>query len=204
MTGDEDPEERIRELERPLAEAARASEVGSSAPEAYPAGPTAPPPPTPWTYGGPLPGPPPRRPSGNRMWWILGAVVAVGAVALAGGIAALAAHQLSGARSIITSPPTISGTSSPAGVPGARLGVAGVNQHRTIACNRNVVDVSGVSNTVVITGHCAGLNVSGVQNSVTVEAVDGIDASGFNNKITYHSGTPKVSNSGGSNVIVQG
>ena len=46
--------------------------------------------------------------------------------------------------------------------------------------------------------------MSGVQNSITVDAVDSIDASGFNNKVTYHSGTPKISNSGDSNVVQQG
>jgi len=46
--------------------------------------------------------------------------------------------------------------------------------------------------------------VSGVQNSIAVDAVDSIDASGFNNKVIYHSGTPKISNAGGSNVVQLG
>jgi Protein of unknown function (DUF3060) len=230
MAADDDPEDRIRELERPLADAARASEAGSAQPAAQPysPGPAAPPPPPPWTYGAPFPGPPPPRPSGNRMWWILGTVIVVGVLALAGGIAAFAAHQLSGVRSIINSPPTITDTFSPPATtpggtgpsttrsktprpstsptppPGGRLSVSGVGENRTIACNDNVVSVSGVSNTVLITGHCASLTVSGVQNEITVDAVDSIEASGFNNKVTYHSGTPKVSNSGGSNVVQQG
>ena len=230
MAANDDPEDRIRELERPLADAARASEAGSGQPaaQAYSPGPAAPPPPPPWTYGGPIPGPPPLRPSGNRMWWILGAVIVIGMLALAGGIAAFAAHQLSGVRSIISSPPTITDTSgppattpggtgpsttrtktprpstSPTPPAGARLSVSGIGENRTIACNDNVVSVSGVSNTVVISGHCASLTVSGVQNEITVDAVDSIEASGFNNKVTYHSGTPKVSNSGGSNVVQQG
>jgi len=57
---------------------------------------------------------------------------------------------------------------------------------------------------VVITGHCTQISVSGVQNSITVDSVDAIDASGFNNKVTYHSGTPEVGNSGDSNVVEQG
>lgn len=230
MAANDDPEDRIRELERPLADAARASEAGSAqaAAPAYQPGSAGPPPPPPWTYGGPLSGPPPQRPSGNRMWWILGTVIVVGMLALAGGIAAFAAHQLSGVRSIISSPPTISGpfgppTSSPGATgpsttrtkttrpsmsptppPGDKLSVSGVGENRTIACDDDIVSVSGVSNTVLITGHCASLTVSGVQNQITVDAVDSIQASGFNNKVTYHSGTPKVSNSGGSNVVQQG
>ncbi|OBI29944.1 hypothetical protein A5709_26840 [Mycobacterium sp. E1386] len=225
MAANDDPEERIRELERPLAEAARASEAGSAQPAgpAYSPGPAGPPPPPPaWSYGGPFPGPPPQRPSGNRMWWILGTVIVVGMLALAGGIAAFAAHQLSGVRSIISSPPTITsispgGTSpsatrtktprpstSPAPAPGDEISVSGVGENRTIACNDNIVVVRGVSNTVVITGHCASLTVSGMQNQVTVDAVDSIQASGLNNKVTYHSGAPKVSNAGSANVVQQG
>ncbi|MGB8391663.1 DUF3060 domain-containing protein [Mycobacterium sp.] len=220
MAEKEDPEERIRELERPLAETAQASEFNSARPAApaYPPGPTGAPAPAPWTYGGPFPGPPPKRPSGNRMWWILGALTVIGVLAFAGGIAAFAAHQLSGVRSIVVPPPAISGgISSPANTPGSpgpspspappaggKLSVSGINENRTIACNDSVVSVSGVSNTVVITGHCARLSVSGVQNSITVDAVDSIAASGFNNKVTYHSGTPKISNAGDSNVVQQG
>jgi hypothetical protein len=242
MNSQDDPEERIRELERPLADTARASESGQAAPPGgypYSYGPSGavpppppPPPQSPWTYGGPLSGPPPRSPSGNRTWWILGTVIVVGFLALAGGIAAFAAHQLSGVRSTIGSPPTIptiSGTfgppsttprtsrtptpsktrtatpsTSPTAPPGGSLSVSGINENRTIACNDNIVSVSGVSNTVVITGHCNSLTVSGVQNAITVDAVDSIDASGFDNKITYHSGNPKISNAGGSNVVQQG
>ncbi|OBB92238.1 DUF3060 domain-containing protein [Mycobacterium sp. 852002-40037_SCH5390672] len=230
MAANEDPEDRIRELERPLAETARASEQGSSQPAGHdhpPGPPGAPPPPAPWTYGGPTYGPPRQGPSTNRVWWILGTAVAIGVLALAGGIAAFAAHQISGVKSIIASPPTISATfsppsistspgpptsrrkspspsTSPAAPPGTALSVAGINENRTIACNDNTVSVSGVSNTVSITGHCTSLSVSGVQNSITVESVDSIEASGFNNKVTYHSGTPKIGNSGGSNVVQQG
>lgn len=228
MAANDDPEERIRELERPLAEAARASEQGSSQPgQNYSPGPTgAPPPPAaPWTYGGPTFGPPRQRPSGNRVWWILGTVVAIGVLALAGGIAAFAAHQISGVKSIIATPPTISKTFSPPSIStspstsrrysaspstsptapsGAELSVSGIGENRTLACNDNIVRVSGVSNTVSITGHCTSLSVSGVQNSIIVESVDSIEASGFDNKVTYHAGAPKISNSGDSNVVEQG
>ncbi len=235
MAREDDPEERIRELERPLAETARASEVGSPGAPGAEYNVPPPPPPMPWTYGGAFGGPPPQRPSGNRMWWILGTLIVVGMLALAGGIAAFAAHQFSGVRSIIESPPTISSTpsfptpspsrtrttrpstspsspsspssspsTSPTVPPGGKVSVSGINENRTIACNDSVVSVSGVSNTVVISGHCARLPVSGMQNAITVDAVDAIDASGFNNKVTYHSGNPKISNAGGSNVVEQG
>ncbi|ORW34959.1 hypothetical protein AWB88_02245 [Mycobacterium paraense] len=238
MNSQDDPEQRIRELERPLADAARASEPGQAQPPGgypYPPAPPGPPPPpppaSPWAYGGPSYGPPPGSSSGNRTWWIVGTFVVIGFLALAGGIAAYAAHQLSGVRSIISSPPSISATfgppssatstprspgpsstrtrtttpsTSPTPAPGAKISVSGINENRTISCNNNIVSVSGVSNTVVITGHCTSLTVSGVQNAITVDSVDSIDASGFSNKITYHSGNPKISNSGGSNEVQQG
>jgi hypothetical protein len=88
--------------------------------------------------------------------------------------------------------------------PGGHLGVAGIGENQAIVCNDSSVDISGVSNTVVITGHCASLTVSGAQNVVTVDTSDAISASGYNNKVTFHSGSPHVDNSGDSNVIGQG
>ncbi|GBG38136.1 DUF3060 domain-containing protein [Mycobacterium montefiorense] len=236
MESQDDPEKRIRDLERPLADAARASEL-SDVPQGAPAypppppGAVPPPPPPMYGYGGPYGGPAPKPPSGNRMWWILGTITVIGVLALAGGIAAFAAHQLSGVRSIINSsgvtttpvttsprtttrsprsststPPsrTASPSTSPLPAQGAPLDVSGIDENKTIACNDNVVTVSGISNTIVITGHCASVSVSGMKNSVTVDAADSIEASGMNNQVTYHSGAPKISNSGVDNVVTQG
>jgi Protein of unknown function (DUF3060) len=84
---------------------------------------------------------------------------------------------------------------------GGNLSVAGIGENKTIACNDSVVSVSGVSNTIVITGHCASLTVSGAKNVV---AADTISSSGFNNEVTYHSGSPSVDTSGESNSVQQG
>jgi hypothetical protein len=65
------------------------------------------------------------------------------------------------------------------------------------------VSVSGVSTTVTITGQCATVTVSGMQNKVTLDESDQINASGFDNVVTYHSGAPDI-NSGGSNVVQPG
>ena len=239
MYPQEDPEQRIRNLERPLADAAHASELGQAPPPdgyAYapgPTGPPVPPPPGPRAYSPAYSRPPPKPPSNNRIWWILGTVIVLGFLALAGGIAAFVVHRLSSVSS--TTAPSISATSgpsttrprstvpsttrsrtptptasapststSPTPPPGGSLNISGIGENRTIACNDNVVTISGLSNTVVITGHCNSLTVSGIQNTITVDAVDSIDASGFNNKVTYHTGKPKVSNLGGSNVVQQG
>jgi len=69
-----------------------------------------------------------------------------------------------------------------------------------LACWRFISE----NKTIVITGHCASLTVSGMTNSVTVDAVDTIEASGLNNQVTFHSGSPQITNSGDGNVVHQG
>lgn len=102
MNPEDDPEARIRELERPLADVARASELGGSQSGGYtyPPGP----PPPPYSYGGPFGGPSPRSSSGNRAWWILAAVVVVGVLVLVGGIAAFSAQRLVIAQRLAVDP----------------------------------------------------------------------------------------------------
>src|SRR5277367_5596363 len=71
MKPEDDPEARIRELERPLAETARASEAGATQPPggySYPPGPAVPPPPV--NYGTSFPPTTPRSFSFSRLWWI--------------------------------------------------------------------------------------------------------------------------------------
>ncbi|KAA1249403.1 DUF3060 domain-containing protein [Mycobacterium simiae] len=234
MNPEDDPEARIRQLEQPLAEAARASELGASQPpgdagyQPYPPPPGPVPPPyygSTYGYQSPFPGATPRSSSGNRVFWILAAVFVVGVLAVIGGIVAYAGSHISRTLATLTpsttviqsSPatapppsgsktqsPTARPSSSPAPPPGSSLTVTGLNENKTIACNNSDVTVSGMSNTVVITGHCASLTVSGIENSVTVDTVDTIAASGINNQVTYHSGAPKISKSGAGNVVSQG
>jgi len=82
--------------------------------------------------------------------------------------------------------------------------VSGINEVRTIACNGGSVSISGITNNVTITGRCISVNVSGIQNQVTVDSADAIQASGSGNHVTYHSGSPKVGNSGFDNVVQKG
>ena len=191
MDPQDDPEARVRDLERPLSDVARASEIGAAQPDAYPY-----PTPPPATYGAPYTAPPVKT-AGLRGFWIVLAVFAVGAIALVAGVAVLGAHLLSSRGSIISSPsvrPSISR---------GNLTVGGIGQNRTIACNDSVVTVSGITNTIVLTGHCASLSVVGSQNVVTVDTADTIDASGIENHITFHSGSHNVANNGISNVVAK-
>jgi hypothetical protein len=227
MKSEDDPEARIRELEQPLAETARASEAGVNPPPgkwaAPPGPPFAPPPPS---YGSPSPWTSPRSTSRTRVWWILAAFFIIGTIAIPLGLAVFGIHRgtHSGSTTLLPNPPVSSNSAipsaseaqtpapAPSGSPsaaptapaGADLTIAGIKENRTIACNQSAVNISGISNKVVITGHCASLHLSGVQNMITVDAVDSIEVSGFNNQVTYHTGSPSIDKSGDGNVVQKG
>ena len=89
------------------------------------------------------------------------------------------------------------------GAPGQTVTVSGIDENKTVACNDATVTVSGIRNTVNITGHCVSVSVSGIENAITVDNADRIGASGFDNKVTYHAGTPQI-DATGSNTVEQG
>ncbi len=229
MKPEDDPEARIRELERPLADTARASEMGGGQPPSdysHPTGASLPPPMPPTGFDSPTPWTAPRPPSRNWVGWVIPAFFIIGAIAVPLGFAVAGIFRMTHGGFVHPSPkPSISTSYSapsasqartpapasstppsqaPTAPAGASLTISGINENRTIACNQSKVNVSGISNKVVITGHCASLNVSGVQNSITVDAADSIEASGFNNQITYHTGSPSIENSGEQNAVNQG
>jgi len=161
----------------------------------------------------------PQSSSGNRVWWILAALFRRWRAGGGGIIAAYASHRFSRGNLVVPSsgraPRGLSARQgypaepSPFVVDTATAAGCRAHRHRTqrepsAHCNNNVVTVSGVSNTVVITGHCASVTVSGLNNVITVDATDTIDASGLNNQVTYHSGSPQVSKSGDGNVVQRG
>ena len=204
MEPQDEPEARIRALEQPLADTARATELGTtpytSGSDAY----------TPPGYGAPW-SPPPRRSSGGIPWmiFVIAAVVFMSFAGIAGWYivnkATRTIPDLPGVTipsvGVSTMPPAPGGpTAAP---PGRGLSVAGTGQTKTLECNDNPVLISGVSNTVTITGHCTTVRVSGMQNKVTLDTTDQINVSGVNNVITYRSGKPDI-NIGGSNVVQQG
>ena len=228
MKSEDDPEARIRELEQPLAEAARASEAGENPPPskwapppgaAIPPGPPMPPPPSLPYSGGLFPSPSAQYSRSNRTVWIIAGVFVIGMIALPAAIFLFTAHQVS--RSGMTTfspipsiptasptataandaPPSMPSTSVSTAPAGENITVSGISEARTIACNGGSVSVSGITNNVVITGHCASLSVSGIQNQITVDAADTIQASGSGNQVTYHTGSPKIGNSGFDNVV---
>jgi hypothetical protein len=238
MDPQDDPEARIRALEQPLADTARATELGTTpstgSGNAYLPPPLPPMPPqasgpdygaqyTPPGYGAPW-APPPRKTTSAGIPWVVLGIGAVVFMAVAAGVGFFIVNKSTRQFPMINIP-SISVPSFPSipsiprvqtgqpgqpgqpapttAPPGGQLSVAGIQENKTIVCNDSHVSISGVSNTVTITGHCANVTVSGMQNNVTLDTSDQIDASGFNNVVTYHSGSPDI-NSGGSNVVQQG
>lgn len=227
---EDDPEARIRALEQPLSDQALASELGGGrgANTAYlppPAAAYSPP-----DYGnqqwGQFPQPP-RKPSAGIPWVVFGVIAVVFLVAIGVGAvmwttrSAITGSGISrGGGSIdlpaipsidIPSMPTFpavpgatdTGPQVMTGAPGQNLTVSGIDENKTITCNDANVSISGIRNTVNITGHCGRISVSGMNNVVTVDAADTIGASGFDNRITYHGGSPQI-DAIGSNVVEQG
>jgi DUF3060 family protein len=218
MEPDDDPEARIRALEQPLADTARATELGTTpytAPNSAYLPPPLPPMPPPVQgsyqppgYGAPW-APPPRKTSAGIPWVVL-AVGAIVFMAVAVGVGLVIMNRAT------SSFPDIPGVSIPsmpsmpsmpdqptAAPPGGQLSVAGMGENKTLECNNNHVSISGVSNTVTITGHCTNVTISGMQNKVTLETSDQINASGLENVVTYHSGSPDINNAG-NNTVQQG
>lgn len=105
-------------------------------------------------------------------------------------------------------------TRTPAGVPpavpapgdGGPVSVNGVETQRTIDCADGAfgVSISGVKNTVEVTGRCTRVDVSGIENRVRINEAGTIEVSGLNNDVRFRSGTPELSKSGIGNTLERG
>jgi hypothetical protein len=246
---DDDPEKRIRELERELADTTRSAR---GAP--YPDGAT--------QLGGSLYDlgltPPRRKPTFS---WYHGVIVLVMLASIFVGLAAFVRGftQGNGPRTAPSNGRTTASSSAPTTVPqGGELRVGGNSETKTVACNDGNLTLYGLSSKYFVTGHCASLKVGGYDNDVivdnadtlestgygntvtdhacnncnltmsnygiafnvtghsasltissydnkvTVDSVDTINVSGYNNTVTYHSGAPKITDLGYSNTFQRG
>ena len=209
-----DPEKRIRELERELAEARggprenvpAGDEVGTSpapgmVPTALPAM--------------MVPAPPSVHPPNykllrrqidrRRRFSSLWLVFVVPGILL---VAVLVFHPY---RVEKHSTPSWSGTKPTADFssavtvgPGGNLTAEPNNGTVTFVCDRGDMTVGGNTNSVYLVGHCAHLTVRGSHNKVVVDGADAIDADGSGNQVIYHSGTPQISVAGSGNVVRKG
>jgi hypothetical protein len=156
----DDPEERIRELERELADVQAATPrrpvVASS------------------LYD-PGFGVPPRR----TLWpFVIGAMILVPI----GVVIAVVLHLL------ISSGGTngqSSGSAGPVSVTqGGALTVAGNGENQAIACNDGTLTLSANNSAFNVTGHCASLKVTGFHDHVTVENADAVAVAGYSDTIS--------------------
>jgi hypothetical protein len=201
MKSEDDPEARIRELEQPLTDAARASETAAnqspgkwappSGPPAPPSGPPVPPLSAPPFSGlPPLPysdsfSTPPRRSQG-RILWIAIAVFIMGMIALPIGIFLFSAHQVS--RSVLPSMfPTPSFPSInpiPSGAMPHTPGAAPSTSATTAPAGENIT-VSGISEMRTIACNGGNVSVSGITNNVVITGhCVSVIVSGIQNQIT--------------------
>lgn len=180
----------------------------------------------PYTTGYAAPYPSGPSTSGFRPWMAIVPIVLV-FVLLGGGAAAYLLHAQTSAPeapgiagggdvltggpeapslpTIITIPTDIAEPpSDSAPEPGTTLTISGIGTNKSVTCNDNIVIISGANNTVDITGHCTAVTVSGFENVVTAESTQEIAVSGFDNKVTYRTGEPQVSESGNGNSITRG
>lgn len=79
-------------------------------------------------------------------------------------------------------------------------GSGSIRDGGTAYCNDGHLSVSGNSYTTTVHGHCASLEVSGIDGVITVDSSDRITLSGIDNKVVYRSGQPTIVR-GGINTI---
>jgi hypothetical protein len=198
MSSHDDPEARIRDLERSLSE--QSSELTQSSYEAgsaqYGANYTAPPPPPPYQapqspytapytapqspypppvppYGVPYPPAPRGASGGGGRGWIVYGVIAAVLVAIIGGTVFLFASVFSSVNSVIDtfgSQPTASGGGGPFGVPPSASGgnKPSVAPSASTAPAGAPISVAGIGDNKTVACNDSVVNVSGVSNTVVL------------------------------------
>ena len=112
--------------------------------------------------------------------------------------------------SVATSPPLV--VASPAGRWPAPLDVAPKQIDKSVSTvtydcgNQSPINVVSIDSNVTLNGSCGEVDVSGSANTVNLQTVAIIKATGSGNHITWQQGpggaAPQISNPGGSNNIV--
>src|ERR1700744_5442402 len=219
MKSEDDPEARIRELEQPLAEAARASEAGENPPPskwapppasamppppgaAFPPGPPIPTPPS-LPYGGGLfPSPSAQYSRSNRTVWIIAGVFVIGMIALPAAIFLFTAHQVSRGGMPTFSPiprnPTAGPRASVTLPPKNDTAPSMPSTSVSTAPAGEKITVSGISEARPIASNGGRVSVSGITNNVVITGhCVSVTVSGIQNQNTVDAADPiQVSGSG--------
>jgi hypothetical protein len=216
MKSEDDPEARIRELEQPLAETARASEAAESQPPskwAAPSAPAFPPPPLPYSGSQPPPlpysgsqfGPSLQRSSRGRTWWIVAAVFVIGMIALPAAIMLFTARQVShsGLTTLFPTPSIAPASPAPSGgltqtpaagpsTPPAAVPTAPVSED---------ILISGINENRTVVCNQNTVSISGVSNTVVITGhCASLSVSGVQNKVTVEA-VDSIDASGFSNQV---
>jgi len=225
MNSEDDPEARIRALEQPLAETARASEAAESQSPSKWAAPSGQPPPLPYSGSQPPPlpysgsQPPPLPYSGsqfgqslqtsssrNRTLWIVAAVFVIGTVALPIGIMLFTAHQVSHSGLTTMAPvPSISFDSpAPSGgltqIPAAGPTMTPPAAVPTAPTSGDIL-ISGINETRTVACNQNTVRISGVSNTVVITGhCTSLSVSGVQNKVTVEA-VDSIDASGFSNQV---
>ena len=88
--------------------------------------------------------------------------------------------------------------------PGGNLTAEPSRESVTFVCNHGELTIGGNTSSVYVAGHCAHLIVKGSHNNVFADAVDAIDTDGSGNHVAYHSGTPQITVRGSDNTVNKG
>lgn len=214
MNPQDDPEARIRDLERPLSDLARTSELGTGQYGGY-TDTSIPPPPQGYygaPYGSPYPPPPPPSGGGFPWWWLVVAAIVVGGLVIGAGIAVFGTSMLSSDvptssnRSDRPTFPGGGGTLTPApsqpGSPGGKTPQApSEGPSASTAPPGTSFSVSGIGENKTIACDDNIVSVSGVDNTVVITGhCTRLTVSGMDNVITVDS-ADAISASGFGNQI---
>jgi hypothetical protein len=210
MNSQEDPEARIRDLERSLADVARTSELGT---EQYPGSygntaPLPPPPPPPGyppgyppppgyynaPYTAPYPATPPRSSGGFSWWWLIVATFVIGGIAVGAGVAVFGANVFSSGSSIASSirdRPDFSGgggtlTGVPTGRPDSPGGKTQLPQAEpSVPPPGAVVTIGSIGENTTIACNDSTVTVSGIDNTIVITGhCLNLTVSGIDNVVT--------------------
>jgi len=88
--------------------------------------------------------------------------------------------------------------------PGGNLTEEPRNETFTVLCDQAELTIAGNANSAYVAGHCAHLIVKGSHNKVVADNADAIDTDGSGNQVIYHAGTPQISVRGSGNVVQKG
>jgi hypothetical protein len=202
----DDPEQRIRELERRLADAKGGPRenvpVGDEAGFAQAPGMIAPPPP-----GADPPGYDRLRRQMDRRRRISSFC----GIFLVPGILLVAVLVFHPYRVEKHATPSWSGATPTADLssaltvgPGGNLTQEPSGQTFTVVFDQAELTIGGNANAVYVAGHCAHLIVKGSHNKVVADNADAIDTDGSSNRVIYHGGAPQISVGGTENLVKRG